>query len=259
MSRRSPSWEVVDLVANRFDGKTLALASCVCKSWYDITLPELLWEKRCTTDYPYLSALKLVDPAAVTYRRLYAMAHVASVRRAKPVPKPRISLNDLTFIVDVYSKKTNCHIVKMLKPCKELELENDIFRFNIETGNENVNFSGSGVIIEEVKMTWSVVYGCEGMFNMMDCDGKLSLCGGLEGCFSDELPSPGCCGGGVSSGIVADLKLGLSKKRDENGRFKVEKVSVGMLSVVNWRYLTIDDGLRYLQHFILSPCNNIIV
>lgn len=30
-------------------------------------------------------------------------------------------------------------------------------------------------------------------------------------------------------------------------------MSVGMLSVGDWRYVSIDDALRYLQHFLL-PC-----
>ncbi|GKV41642.1 hypothetical protein SLEP1_g49146 [Rubroshorea leprosula] len=70
-----------------------------------------------------------------------------------------------------------------------------------------------------------------------------------EGWFSEELPSPGCCSRGVGSGIVVDLKLGFGR-----GRSGVEKMSVDMLSTVNWRYLGLEDGLRHLQHFLL-PCD----
>ncbi|KAE8731208.1 putative inactive purple acid phosphatase 16-like [Hibiscus syriacus] len=88
---------------------------------------------------------------------------------------------------------------------------------------------------------------------MMDRKGKLSSrLRAAEGWFSEELPCPGCCSGDVGSGIVADVKLGIGGGAD----MKVEKVSVGLMRIVEWRYLSIEDGLRYLQHFLLpSECN----
>ncbi|GLT65900.1 hypothetical protein SLA2020_383000 [Shorea laevis] len=68
-----------------------------------------------------------------------------------------------------------------------------------------------------------------------------------EGWFLEELLSPGCCSTNDGSGVVADLKLGFGK-----GGSGVEKMSVGMLSTVNWRNLGLEDGLRYLQHFLLT-------
>ena len=59
---------------------------------------------------------------------------------------------------------------------------------------------------------------------------------------------PGCCSGRAGSGLLADLRLGFCGADGGRGG----KVGVGVLSVVSWRYVTVDDSLRYLQHF-LSP------
>lgn len=94
---------------------------------------------------------------------------------------------------------------------------------------------------------------------MMDCDGKVSFSPGSEGWFSEELPSPGCCSSSAAtSGIVADLKVGFCTGREsgiDGGKVRIEKVSLGILSILNWRYITLQDGLRYLQHFLL-PFDN---
>lgn len=112
---------------------------------------------------------------------------------------------------------------------------------------------------EEVNVTWNVVLkGWRGVFTMMDCKGKVGLVPGGQGWFSQELPAPGCCSKAVASSVVADLKVGVcggEESSDENGKVRVDKVSVGILSVVDWRYIGVEDGLRYLQHF-LPTCNS---
>ncbi|KAH7845121.1 hypothetical protein Vadar_017713 [Vaccinium darrowii] len=93
---------------------------------------------------------------------------------------------------------------------------------------------------------------------MMDyCKGKGGFVGGSDGWFTEELPPPGCClgGGGTGSGLVADLRFGLRAEEGGSGsggrKVVVEKVGVGMLNVTCWRYLSVDDALRYLQHFLM--------
>jgi len=39
---------------------------------------------------------------------------------------------------------------------------------------------------------------------------------------------------------------------EKDGGVRVEEVSVGILRVVDWRYVSVEDGLRYLQHFLLT-------
>lgn len=114
-------------------------------------------------------------------------------------------------------------------------------------------------VLEETKVTWNVVYrGFEGVFTMMDCKGKGSFVSGSDGWFSSELPAAGCCCAascGGSSGMVADMRLVMKEEGGGGGRkMVVERATVGVLSIVSWRYVSVDDGLRYLQHF-LEPCD----
>lgn len=125
--------------------------------------------------------------------------------------------------------------------------EDGVFRFDLDLE------SCEGLSVWEeavVKITWNVVLcGWRGVFRMMDWEGKVRGIG--EGWFSEELPCPGCCSSDVASGIVADLKLGFCRGGgEEEGR--VERMSLGILSIVNWRYVSVEDGLRYLQHFLLN-------
>ena len=89
------------------------------------------------------------------------------------------------------------------------------------------------------------------MFCMMESVGKAWLKAGSEVWLSVELPTPGCCRNVVASSVVADLKLAIFGGKGE-GRVRVGKVSLGILNAVDWRYVTIDDGLRYLHHFLNS-------
>lgn len=132
-----------------------------------------------------------------------------------------------------------------------------MFKFNVEVSGEKSTLEEAAEegAVDDVKVTWTVVLkGWSGVFTMMDCEGKMSFSPGAEGWFSAELPTAECCSG-AGSGIVADLKMGLGPRRESSdGSVRVEKVNVGILSVVNWRYVTVEDGLRYLQHFLLPPC-----
>lgn len=103
----------------------------------------------------------------------------------------------------------------------------------------------------KVKVTWNVVVkGWRGVFTMMECEGKVGfVLGGGEGWFTEELPAPGCCSKAVAGSLVAELRVGMG---GGTGDGKKVSLSVGIMSVVDWRYLGIEDGLRYLQHFLLT-------
>jgi hypothetical protein len=45
---------------------------------------------------------------------------------------------------------------------------------------------------------------------------------------------------------------GCGESDDGGGKVRVGKISVGILNVDDWRYVGIEDGLRYLQHFLLT-------
>lgn len=248
MKRCPPSWQVLELVAHHLDPETLATAGCVSKSWSISMSSDHLWQPICSATYPSLSNLRAASSTPVPYSKLYSLGRAANKRRLQKPPKPHLSLRDLFFSVDVQNSRES--VVTVLKPGGELKLDkNGVFRFDIDVESDRlVEFEA----LDSLRITWNVVLeGFKGVFTVMDCKGKGSFVLGLEGWFSKELPPAGCCSSAAGGGLVGDLRLGL---RESGGKVVVEKMSVGVLSIVSWRYVCVDDALRYLQHFLL-PCN----
>lgn len=245
-----PSWEVLLLVGNHLDPRTLAVASCVSKSWSYAMSLDLLWKPLCTAHFPSISALKITN-TSISYRRLYSIGNASAKQRSRLPPKPRISIDSLIFFIHLSAKNGGETIATVAKPANEAIADaNGMFKFDIDVEK------GHSKAVEEVRVTWNVVMrGWEGVFTMMDLEGKLKVVSSLAGeigWFSEELPSPRCCFWGGGSGVVADFKLGFGRGGSGGGGgIEVEKVSVGMLSTVSWRYLGMEDGLKYLQHFLL--------
>ncbi|KAM1748179.1 hypothetical protein PS1_009144 [Malus domestica] len=220
-------WEVLDLVSHHLDPKSLAISSCVCKSWFISLSCDHNWQPICASHFPSLSTLRLTNPT-VPYHHLYVMGQAAAKRRLQTPSKPRLSLDSLIFIVNVFNPNSLSNVLSLEKSGSEMVIDpNGIFKFDIDVSENNGFEAWEDQDSGAVRVTWNVVLeGWRGVFGMMDCEGK-----GMEGWFSEELPSPaGCCSSVVGRGIVADLKLGLCVGR------RVKKVSVGMLSVVDWRY-----------------------
>ncbi|KAK9289461.1 hypothetical protein L1049_007616 [Liquidambar formosana] len=223
----SPPWEVLVLVAHHLDPKTLAIASCVCKSWLNCMSSDQHWNSVCSTHYPSLFNLKLTHPA-VPYRRLYALGHTASKRRLQNPSKPHISLENLVFAIDIQNHDS--HIATISIPGEDLVCsQNELFQFDINVGQER---STAIAVLEGVKVTWNIVLkGWRGVFCVMDCEGKASFVNGTEGWFSVELPPPGCCSSEIASGLLADLRLGFRSGCESGGMLRLENVGVGLLSV----------------------------
>ncbi|XP_060186449.1 probable F-box protein At5g04010 isoform X2 [Lycium barbarum] len=269
VSSSQPPWQVLVLVANHLDPKTLAIASCVCKSWSTSMSLDQIWQPLCSTHYPSLSTLHNFDNnnnnsdkndfnVSYSYRRLYALGKTASNRRLKQPSKPHISLNNIIFALNIYKNSTSK--VALVKHGSQLSFDKKgIFRFDIDveqwrripgssTDTKNGDL-GPFDTLGDLRVTWDVILdGYKGVFSVMNCKGKGRFVLGLEGWFLEELPTPGCCSSDTVSGLVADLRLGL---KVEDGRAMVEKISAGILSIVSWRYLFVEDALRYLQHFLL--------
>lgn len=165
------------------------------------------------------------------------------------------------FAVNISTTSSPDAEAALAVPGDELPVDpNGLFKFDVKVNNyERIsNYASTAEgdsSMEQVKISWHVVLkGWNGVFTMIECEGKMIFSPGAEGWFSDELPSPGCCSGGVASGIVTDVKVGFCSRREcmsNGGIVRIKKVSLGILSVVNWRYVSVDDGLRYLQHFLL--------
>ncbi|KAK7355221.1 hypothetical protein VNO80_14471 [Phaseolus coccineus] len=236
-----PPWEALILVATYLDPKTLTIASCVSKSWLSSMSSDHIWKPVLTTHFPSLATLS----SAVAYRRLFAMGHAAAARRNQKPPKPSLSLEDLVFAVSVSTR--DGVVASGVRAGETLRMEAEgVCRFGV--GCEG------GVLKEgeeEVRVTWNVVLkGWGGVLTMVEREGKVRLVGGGEGWFWQELPAQGCCSGAVASAMVGDLKVGMCEEK--GGGVRVEEVSVGILRVVDWRYVGVEDGLRYLQHFLLT-------
>ncbi|KAK6127300.1 hypothetical protein DH2020_038963 [Rehmannia glutinosa] len=248
----SPPWQVLELVSHHLDPETLATAACVSKSWSISMSSDHIWQPFCSSTYPALSNLSAAGGGGVPYCKLFSLGRAAEIRRLQKPPKPRLSLQDLIFAIDVVQNRDD-RLATVIKPGDQLKLDrNGIFRFDIDVEGDDETAAFEAV--DSLRIIWNVVLkGFRGVFTMMDCKGKGSFVLGLEGWFSKELPAAGggcCCSGGGASGLVADLRLGM---RESEGKVVVEKVSVGVLSIVSWRYVCVDDALRYLQHFLL-PC-----
>uniref|UniRef100_A0A803P7C0 F-box protein n=1 Tax=Cannabis sativa TaxID=3483 RepID=A0A803P7C0_CANSA len=235
-----PPWEILNLISQFLDPKTLAMASCVSKSWSILMSSNNLWKPICQTQFSS-SLSNLHNLTSVPYKRLYAISRAAVLRRQPPC-KPRLSLKDLIFTVNVRKKNNKGKVFAAVS--KPIGGGDGVFKFSVDVVNgEKSTFTEAE---EAVEVVWNVVLeGWNGIFTMMDCEGKMGFSAGCEGWFSAELPLPACFSGIVGSGIVGDLKIGFGS----GGR--VEKVCVGILNVVNWRYVSVDDGLRYLDHFLL--------
>ncbi|KAA8521840.1 hypothetical protein F0562_012538 [Nyssa sinensis] len=224
-NRYAPPWEVMVLVANHLEPKALAMAACVCKSWFTSMSSDHLWKPFCSTRFPSLSRLQATDPA-VSYRRLYSLGYSSAKRRLREPLKPRLSLENLTFAIDVHGGDS-C-IVTIVKPGGELDIDpNAVFRFDIDVHCENLVVFD---VLDNLKLTWNVVLnGFKGVFTVMESKGKGSFVPETKGWFSEELPSPGCCSSMGTSGLVADVSIGL--RGSSSGKKMVEKITNLLVSI----------------------------
>lgn len=249
-----PQWEVLLLVAQLLDPKTLATASCVSKSWFSAMSSDHLWKPICLSHYPSSLHLITTNPS-LSARRLFLLFRTSSQRRPRNPSILRISLRHLIFAIDIFQH--DVPVLSLLKPGEEL-LRGDrggVFRL------EAVVNDGSDARLEVgevVKIGWTVVMkGWRGAFTMMDRAVKGRAVGGTGLWFSEELPRPWCCSASMGGGLEAELGLEFSDDGagGKEGKRRVERMSLGLMSIADWRYVGVDDGLLYLQHFLLP--NNI--
>lgn len=108
------------------------------------------------------------------------------------------------------------------------------------------NKAGDGV-----KATWNVVNKGWNIFTMIHAASKQTNSSeGLEEVFTNELPATSSCFNAVeSSGIMAEFRLKFGGDQSKNGKARLEKITLGLMNTRSWRYVSVDDGLRYLQDF----------
>ncbi|XP_057547354.1 probable F-box protein At5g04010 [Amaranthus tricolor] len=239
-----PPWEILDLVSHHMDPQTLAIASCVSKSWSRCFSANHLWDPFCTTAFPSLSSL---TAAVVPRHRLYALAHAEALHRKRKPRKPCISLHGLVFALSV---RLPTGEVNVIMPCSDMRWDpHGLFRFDVRVDEER---EWGLEELKEAKVTWVVAEReWKAVFTVAEDSGAGKLASVVDGVFSKELPLPGCCvsTSAVSGGHVADIRVGL-KEQDNKRMNKIEKISVGIMSVFNWRHVSVDDALIYLEHFL---------
>lgn len=240
------------LLSRWLEPTSLAVAACVCRSWRAAMSSDELWRPICLSLSPSLSR----HHGRPSYRYLYALLRSAAEhRRRRRPPPPEISLGELLFAVEVL--RGGEPVFSAVVAAGDLGgAGSQVFRFDV-TG-------GGGEAVAEVaalRSSWTVVRrGWKGAAVMMEGGGKGVVVGEDEVWFSEELPPPVCCCSGLGTGgLMAELGLRLGDRcggemaaEGRTGRRVVVGVTVGVLRVVDWRYVEVDDGLRYLQHFI-SP------
>ncbi|XP_025818681.1 uncharacterized protein LOC112895033 [Panicum hallii] len=256
-----PPWEALPLVAPFLDAASLAAASCVSTSWHAAFAADYLWARLCAQHYP--SALGLLrhlpdtdgcssgrQQRSSTHCRLFALFRSASIR-CRALPAPRLALADVAFAVDVSTAGSES-IVSFAVPAAEaggVKNAAGLFLFGIDLSDRNAAI-GPG----EWRVRWTAVRtgnrwdgGAPVAVLMMDAKvpaaraaGAVSFGGRGEAGVAARLPAPGCGGERLEAEVVVELA---GEER------LVEKVRLGVMC--ECRYVGADEGLRYLQHFLL--------
>jgi hypothetical protein len=243
-------------VASFLDAASLAAASCVSTSWHAAFAADHLWAALCRSHYPSAIALLPLhagsDGNAAGNRRssphrgLYALFHTAS-SRGRSLPAPRLALADVAFCIDLFaaSGETTLSFAVAASDAGVRKAPGGVFQFGVDVSGRNA-VAGPG---EHWSVRWTAVrtgLAPAAAIVMMDAKVPASRAGALrsgergEAWATERMPAPGCGGGKLEAEVVV-------KVRGEERL--VEAVRFGVL--LDCRYVSIDEGLRYLQHFLL--------
>ncbi|WOK96178.1 putative F-box protein [Canna indica] len=248
LDQAAPPWEVVELLSQFLDPKTLAAASCVSKSWYAAFSSDHLWKPICHSAFPSSRHLT----TSVSPRHLFLLLHTASRRRRRTPSPPILSLRRLLFMVDVFQR--GAPVLSLAKAGEELVPLHDVFRFDVPVAGGGAVGSG-----EETRVVWTVAtMECREAFVLMNCVGEFEgkSVGRDELWFSEKLPcSASCCCSASPTDVEAyrleaQVFMELSDHGAGEGK-RVAKVCFGMMNCRAWRYIKVEEGLLYLQSVLL--------
>ncbi|OEL18321.1 hypothetical protein BAE44_0020659 [Dichanthelium oligosanthes] len=254
-----PPWELLHLVAPFLDAASLAAAYCVSTSWNAAFGADYLWARLCVQHYPAALGLlrlrHLTDTddqrqcsfSSLSHRRLFALFRSASTG-CRALPAPRLALADVAFAVDISAAGGESILSFAVAADKTAQVKNaaGLFLFGVDLSDRNAAI-GPG----EWRVRWTAVRTsireAPAAVLMMDAKvpaaraaGAIGFGGRGEAGVSARLPVPGCGGGRLEAEVVVEL-AGEEKL--------VEKVRLGVMC--ECRYVSADEGLRYLQHFLL--------
>ncbi|CAO2194980.1 unnamed protein product [Urochloa humidicola] len=260
--RAPPPWEALPLVAPFLDAASLAAASSVSTSWHAAFAADYLWARLCAHHYPSALALlrHLPDTAdnnrrqhrsssSSPHRRLFALFRSASAR-SRALPPPRLALADVAFAVDILAAAAGGEsILSFAVGAAEAGAVSrngaGLFLFGVDVGGR-----GAAIGPGEWRVRWTAVRTgsarAAAAVVMMDAKVPAARAAGAVGFGRGEagvaagLPAPGCGGARLEAEVVVELA---GEER------MVEKVRLGVMC--ECRYVSADEGLRYLQHFLM--------
>ncbi|EEC71652.1 hypothetical protein OsI_04095 [Oryza sativa Indica Group] len=248
-----PPWLVLRLVGPFLDAESLAAASCVSTACREAFTAEDLWSKLLRSQYP--SALGLLpmqgngDDASgrssSPYRRLFALFRSASARR-RALPPPRLALDDVTFAIDIFAASGE-NTLSFVVAARDAIAKTGRFQFEVDlTGRNAAVGRGEFWSVRWTALRAGLIGFAPLAVEMMDAKAPAARARALFGGATGEtwakgcLPAPGCGGATVEAEVVFEVS---GEER------LLEKVRFGVMA--QCRYVSIDDGLRYLQHFLL--------
>ncbi|EOA22379.1 hypothetical protein CARUB_v10003015mg [Capsella rubella] len=166
------------------------------------------------------------------------MAKVGDSSGAKELklPKPKISLSDLIFVMNV---RTEANMIALVKYGEELEFgPNDRFHIQFETMS---HLGQSKSTMADVKIKCRVVYKDDWEDVVTIFDARRSL-DATFGCLINDLVTPQ---GYMISGLVAYVEVAFKGEL-------LDKIGLQMFLQGDGRYFSLDDTLTYLQCLFLS-------
>ncbi|KAG6504988.1 probable F-box protein At5g04010 [Zingiber officinale] len=246
-ARSSPPWEVLRLISEFVgDPKSLAVACCVSKSWHAVFTSDHLWTPLCRSLFP--SSTHNATAAAVSSRHLFQLLHTAASRRRRTRSQLLLHLPRLIFFLDVFQR--GAPVLSLARAGSELVSHRGVFRFEVPMNGEEPAALDSG---DDVRVAWTVVTAeWREAFGLMEFEGQARAVGNREMWFSEKLPYPSafCCSE-AEAGFEAQIFIELADEVHGGGR-TVEKVSFGLMNTKTWRYVKEEDGLLYLQYFLMD-------
>ena len=186
------------------------------------------------------------------HRRLFKLFRSASVR-CRALPAPRLALADVSFAVDIVTAGGESTLSFLVAADRAAHAKNSagLFLFGVDLSDRSAAI-GPG----EWRVRWTAVRttarrGEEeepaAAVLMMDAKvpaaraaGAVAFGGRGEAGVAARLPAPGCGGAKLDAEVVVELA---------GEEMVVEKVRLGVMR--ECRYVCADEGLRYLQHFLL--------
>eukprot|EP01018_Ginkgo_biloba_P030908 Gb_14651 [translate_table: standard] len=251
-------WQALTLVFAKLDGRSLARASCVSKAWSHVSRQKDLWRELCLSKWPSLDSESgaFVVKEAGGHMKLYALRYEAQQKSPLKDLKPRLSMENLIFMLDVsYRDEVLCSLIRKgdeLGPVFMAGNAQGLFHFTVDVYNwEGAEAVGWDIHdVKDFKVSWAMmVKGCHKVFQLLHTTRPGHTMGHTCN-FSDTLPAPPALSTG-SYHHVAEVNLVMGCAASGGANLRLCQLCFCILNTVTWRYFSQNDALTYFQHAFL--------